>query len=91
MLEFLIKIIAINRDKFNYSNIKGASNAFEAFTILNLLPMPQVDYIINWIKPNNNVIKINTNGYVAHNSWQCGGIIRDYKGNIIFFFCLSFK
>ncbi|KAL0929102.1 hypothetical protein M5K25_001043 [Dendrobium thyrsiflorum] len=35
------------------------------------------------VKPIDNWVKINTDGSVKENSWDCGGIIRDSKGNLI--------
>ncbi|KAL0903997.1 hypothetical protein M5K25_026065 [Dendrobium thyrsiflorum] len=41
--------------------------------------------IVCWITPVN-FVKLNTDGLVKDNGWGCGGIIRDFHGNLIMFY-----
>ncbi|KAL0922929.1 hypothetical protein M5K25_006959 [Dendrobium thyrsiflorum] len=64
-------------------NFKGCTHTSRSFGI-NLTSISNVvlPVIVCWVKPSDNWVKINTDGSVKANSWGCGGIIRDSKGNL---------
>lgn len=39
--------------------------------------------LVHWLESNNNKVKINNDGFILNNKYDCCAIIRDELGNII--------
>lgn len=42
----------------------------------------QDGFIIRWLQPQDNIIKIKANGSISPHSWGCGGVFRNSKENV---------
>ncbi|PKU77129.1 Putative ribonuclease H protein [Dendrobium catenatum] len=75
----LYKVNLLNQKQFR--GFKFVANKLNT-NIFDYIHEPCFKFVI-WKKPNIDYIKVNTDGSVFDNNYGCGGIIRNYKGNLI--------
>ncbi|PKU64272.1 Putative ribonuclease H protein [Dendrobium catenatum] len=78
----LYKVNLLNQKQFR--GFKFVANKLNK-NIFEFLHEPTYKFVI-WKKPNIGFIKVNTDGSVSDNKYGCGGILRNYKGNMIMAF-----